>query len=171
MRWFNFQHWIWYTVLDLRVLLHTECLCYTMQVYNTLHPVTLWGCYNIATWHTVQLDVTTVLSRSLRWQIRHWSQQINIMSASQFMFLFYMDSQCWMLCIYCKKKRLFWPNLVASVSCLFCSHWSPTACFTLQKFLDSPELVNVMGECFDNENLQWCGKVWNWGNHNGSTFS
>jgi len=21
-----------------------------------------------------------------------------------------------------------------------------------------------MGECFANEILQWCGKVWNWGN-------
>ena len=25
-----------------------------------------------------------------------------------------------------------------------------------------------MGECFANETVQWCGKVWNWGNQNGS---
>jgi len=23
-----------------------------------------------------------------------------------------------------------------------------------------------MGECFANETVQWCGRVWNWGNQN-----
>ena len=31
-------------------------------------------------------------------------------------------------------------------------------------------LVNVMGECFANEILQRCGKVWNWGKQNNPVF-
>ena len=47
--------------------------------------------------------------------------------------------------------------------------WSPTACFTFQQcYRFSRTLVNVMGECFANGILQWCGKVWNWGNQNES---
>jgi len=58
--------WIWGFCYILNVYA-TPCSCITL----TLHPVTPWGCYNInvATWHVVQLDVTTVLSYmdSQRW--------------------------------------------------------------------------------------------------------
>ena len=96
-----------------------------------------------------------------------------------------------------KKEGLFWLNLVTSVSYLFCIikysgdplpdlHISKyliqsTALmgipfrksgleFTFQTVITrlSRTLVNVMGECFANETVKWHGKVWNWGNQNGS---
>jgi len=46
--------------LDLRDLnvYATPCRYITL----TLHSVTPWGCYSVAAWHTVQLDITTVSS-------------------------------------------------------------------------------------------------------------
>jgi len=32
----------------------------------------------------------------------------------------------------------------------------------------SRTLENIMGECFANEIVQWCGKAWNWCKQNGS---
>jgi len=55
-------------------------------------------------------------------------------------------------------------TLVTLVSYLFCIiKYRPTACFTFQTvFRFSRTLVNVMGECFANETVQWCGKGWIW---------
>ena len=44
--------------------------------------------------------------------------------------------------------------------------------FTFQPVIRfSRTLVNVKGECFANETVQWCGKIWNWGNKNWSKQS
>ena len=80
----------------------------------------------------------------------------------------------WWVYEHCKNKEgLFWFKLVTSVSYLFCIikySGDPLPALHSKQWLDtySRTLLNVMGEYFANETVQWCGKVWNWGYQNGS---
>ena len=63
--------------------------------------------------------------------------------------------------VHYKKRRVVWFNLVTSVSYFFCIikySGVPLPALHSKVIRVSRSLENIMGECFANEIVQWCGK-------------